>query len=51
MEHSTGRLRLIPYGVHGPLRWSELQTSANLIPAGGSPDDAAEWTFPLASTR
>lgn len=51
VEHSTGRLRLIPYGVHGPLRWSELQTSANLIPAGSGPDDPAEWTFPLATSR
>lgn len=48
VEPSQARLRLIPHGIHGPLRWKELQASPNVRPTG-LPDDAiVEWTVPMA---
>jgi hypothetical protein len=43
VEPSAGRIRLLPHGIHGRLRWSDLQMSGTLRPPG-VPDDAfAEW--------
>jgi hypothetical protein len=47
VEPSAGRVRMRPYGVDGRLRWSALQASPGLIPAGTSPDDLVEWTVPI----
>ncbi len=47
VEPSAGRVRLRPWGVHGPLRWRDLQTSASLRGEGHDPDAEAEWVFPL----
>jgi hypothetical protein len=46
VEPSQQRLRVLPWGVHGRLRWSDLQTSPDLRPASTSPDAPAEWTIP-----
>jgi uncharacterized membrane protein HdeD (DUF308 family) len=43
VEPSAGRVRLVPYGVHGRLRWSDLQTSGTVRPAGAAADAPAEW--------
>ena len=43
VEPSAGRVRLIPHGVHGRLRWSDLQTSGTVRPAGVAADAPAEW--------
>jgi 3',5'-cyclic AMP phosphodiesterase CpdA len=43
VEPSAGRVRLRPHGVHGPLRWADLQTSSTLRPPGASADAIAEW--------
>lgn len=47
VERSANRIRLIPHGVHGRLRWSDLARSAALPPSG---DTAAfvEWVVPMA---
>jgi len=43
VEPSAGRVRPIPHGIHGRLRWSDLQSSGTVKPAG-VPDEAfAEW--------
>jgi uncharacterized membrane protein HdeD (DUF308 family) len=49
VEPSRGRVRLIPYGVRGRLRWSDLEASAGAIPTGERPDSLVEWV--VKSTR
>jgi len=47
VEPSANRVRLRPWGVHGRLRWRDLQASEGLRPAGVSEDEAVEWEFRL----
>ena len=47
VEPSQGRVRLVPYGVHGRLRWSELQASSDLLPRADAVDDLVEWIVPM----
>jgi 3',5'-cyclic AMP phosphodiesterase CpdA/uncharacterized membrane protein HdeD (DUF308 family) len=47
VEPSAGRVRLIPYGVHGRLRWADLETSPGLRPAGAGADTPVELALPL----
>jgi 3',5'-cyclic AMP phosphodiesterase CpdA len=47
VEPSAGRVRLVPYGVHGRLRWADLEMSARLRPAGAGADAPAELVLPL----
>jgi uncharacterized membrane protein HdeD (DUF308 family) len=48
VEPSAGRVRLIPYGVHGPLRWSDLQTSRRPPrPDGTAADGPAELAIAM----
>jgi uncharacterized membrane protein HdeD (DUF308 family)/3',5'-cyclic AMP phosphodiesterase CpdA len=49
VEPSRGRLRLLPWGVHGRLRWTDLETSPGLRPAAAAPDAPAEWVLPLGA--
>ena len=49
VEPSAGRVRLLPWGVHGRLRWSDLQTSDGLRPEGVAPDAPVEWSLPLGT--
>ncbi len=49
VEPSAGRVRLLPWGVHGRLRWSDLETSPGLRPGGVAPDAPVEWTLPLTA--
>ena len=46
VERSTGRVRLIPYGIHGRLKWTDLAHSAHLPPAGVDPT-LVEWIVPM----
>jgi 3',5'-cyclic AMP phosphodiesterase CpdA len=47
VEPSARRVRLLPRGVHGRLRWVDLETSDGLRPAGTSPEMPVEWTVPM----
>jgi uncharacterized membrane protein HdeD (DUF308 family) len=47
VEVSARRVRLLPYGVHGRLRWRDLAHSARLPPAGVSADEPVEWVVPM----
>ncbi len=47
VEGSANRVRLIPYGVHGPLRWRELQCTGHVVPTQAREDDVAEFVLPL----
>ena len=49
VEPSAGRVRLLPWGVHGRLRWSDLQTSDGLRPEGVAPEAPVEWSLPLGA--
>ncbi len=40
VEKSRNRVRLIPYGIHGQLRWSDLEYGGK-----GKPDSASEDDF------
>jgi hypothetical protein len=44
VEPSANRVRLLPWGVHGRLRWSDLQKSAGLRPPEES-RVAGEWVL------
>jgi uncharacterized membrane protein HdeD (DUF308 family) len=50
VEGGARRVRLILHGVHGPLRWRDLQSSGTVSPAGSGPDDPAEWVIPMTPT-
>jgi 3',5'-cyclic AMP phosphodiesterase CpdA/uncharacterized membrane protein HdeD (DUF308 family) len=52
VEPSAGRVRLLPWGVHGRLRWSDLQASPEWNPSGRQ-DEPAEIVVPIrrASSR
>ena len=43
VEPSMKRIRLVPYGVHGRLRWGDLEASGEVRPAGVSADAPVEW--------
>jgi hypothetical protein len=45
VERSANRVRIIPYGVHGRLTWSDVASSDGL-PAGDR--DLVEWVIPMA---
>ena len=47
VEPSAGRVRLWPHGVHGRLRWSDLQTSGGLRPSDVAPDAPVEWVIAM----
>jgi len=47
VEASAGRVRLFPWGVHGRLRWVDLQTSPGWRPADGRPDEPVEIVLPI----
>ena len=47
VEVSQRRLRIIPWGVHGPLKWRDLQTSSGLLPTGTTPETPVEWIVPF----
>lgn len=43
---SEGVVRYIPWGVHGPLKWSDLQRSADFKTPGGE-EEPAVFEFPM----
>jgi uncharacterized membrane protein HdeD (DUF308 family) len=47
VEGSAQRVRLILHGVHGPLRWRDLQIGRAVRPKGARPDDPAEWVVAM----
>jgi 3',5'-cyclic AMP phosphodiesterase CpdA len=47
VEPSTGRVRVMPWGVHGRLRWCDFQRSASLPPPGEADEALAEWVLEL----
>src|SRR5262249_5990713 len=40
-------VRLILHGVHGPLRWRDLQLHGQVMPAGRTEEDTVEFTIAM----
>lgn len=51
VERSKNRIRLIPYGIHGQLRWSDLEYGGAGKPASEDDKDFVEWTFSMANNK
>jgi len=51
VEPSARRVRIIPYGSSGRLRWRDFQGSPDFIPAGAADGDVAEWAVEMPSAR
>ncbi len=47
VERSHKRIRLIPYGVHGQLRWSDLEYGGNVRPPAATDNSLVEWVLPM----
>ena len=47
VEPSRRRIRLLPYGVHGRLTWSDLGTSRGLRPAHTPAEAPSEWVVEM----
>ena len=47
VERSQNRVRLLLYGVNGPLRWRDIQTGGQVKPADKTDDDFVEFIAPL----
>lgn len=47
VEPSARQVRLLPYGVHGRLRWRDLSRSAIMNAGIGGRDDFVEWILPM----
>jgi hypothetical protein len=48
VELSAQRVRLIPHGVSGPLRWRDFQGFGQAIPAGQDQDELVEFVIPTS---
>lgn len=48
VEPARGVIRLVPYGVHGRLRWNDLEASPEALPAPARRDAPVEWVVPMA---
>jgi hypothetical protein len=46
VERSRRRVVLVT-GVHGPLRWADLQAGGTVIPPNAMPDDAFDFIVPI----
>jgi hypothetical protein len=49
VEPSARRVRIIPYGIAGRLRWRDFQGSPDFTPAVATDGDFAEWTVEMPS--
>lgn len=47
VERSRNRIRLVPYGIHGQLRWGELEYGGKGKPEHARDQDLVEWVFPM----
>ena len=44
VEPAANRVRFLPWGVHGRLKWSEIEASTTVRSASTSPEALVEWT-------
>lgn len=51
VEKSRNRIRLIPYGIHGQLRWNDLEFGGLGKPASAKDNDLVEWSFSMVNDK
>jgi hypothetical protein len=51
VEGSANRIRLLPYGASGQLRWRDFQTFGAVLPAGKTGADLVEFVVPMPARR
>jgi hypothetical protein len=49
VDPAARRITIRPWGVHGPLSWSDFDRSTSAVPPGSAPDGAVEWVVQEAS--
>ncbi len=49
VEHTKNRIRLIPYGINGQLRWSNMEYGGMGKSASAEENDLVEWTLPMVN--
>ena len=47
VEPSRNQIRILPYGVHGQLRWRDLAHSSAVVLGSETPDGLAEWVITM----
>jgi hypothetical protein len=47
VEPKQHRVRLLAYGINGPLTWGDMEMSGGVKPAGAKESDPVEWVIPL----
>lgn len=47
VERSMKRIRLIPYGVHGQLKWSDFAYGGEVKPRSAKDNGLVEWVLPM----
>lgn len=47
VEPSKNQVRVLPYGIFGRLKWSDIEKSDGVKPASVADSAYAEWVFPL----
>jgi hypothetical protein len=51
VEPGARRVRFLPWGVHGRLKWSDIEASPGVRPERTALDSFVEWTVNMASAR
>jgi hypothetical protein len=51
VEPSKRRVKLVPYGVHGRLRWGDMEVSPGALPADARPESLVEWVVEMPRER
>lgn len=51
VDPRKGLVRLRPYGVHGRLRWGDMEVSAGMLPSSAVPDLPVEWVVEMPHQR
>ena len=51
VKPSKGRVRLLPYDVHGRLHWREMGVSPGARPSEARPDSPVEWVVEMSRER
>jgi hypothetical protein len=47
VDPAKNEVRLIAYGVNGPLTWGEMEMSEGVMPPSAQASDTVQWVFPL----
>jgi calcineurin-like phosphoesterase family protein len=47
VEGSRNEIHLIPYGVHGRLRWRDMAHSGHVAPGSENANEPVEWVVPM----